>query len=154
MSEHRIAEIKKWLKGNYVLKAEWSVKNNIAWLISEIEIAQRKLQIADDNYTMLEMQLAQSEDFEQLKVTENKELNVLFAMQRKRTKRAEKMWQEATGNHNALPDLGVLFDWLMAEIAELKENNSECEDRFKLMESDRDYGLDEIKRLKAELDKG
>jgi len=47
-------------------------------------------------------------------------------------------------------DLSYLFD----ELERLKEFNSECEDRYKLMESDRDYGLDEIKRLKAELDKG
>jgi len=46
---------------------------------------------------------------------ENKELNALFDMQQKRTKRAEKMWQEATGKHNTLPGLGELLDWLMAE---------------------------------------
>ena len=43
----RLEAIKKWLKGNYVLKAEWSAWNNIKWLISELEkcrkdIADRK----------------------------------------------------------------------------------------------------------------
>ena len=51
---------------------------------------------------------------------ENKELWAVFNLQATRTKKAEKMWQQATGKHSTLPDLGVLLDWLMGEIKRLK----------------------------------
>lgn len=40
------------------------------------------------------------------------------------------------------------------EIDELKELNSECEDRYKLIEADRDYQYKKIKELKELLDGG
>ncbi len=51
---------------------------------------------------------------------ENKELQAVFDLQETRTKKAEKMWQQATGKHSTLPDLGVLLDWLMGEVKRLK----------------------------------
>ena len=51
---------------------------------------------------------------------ENAELQAVFDLQETRTKRAEKMWQQATGKHDTLPDLGVLLDWLMGEVKRLK----------------------------------
>ena len=47
---------------------------------------------------------------------ENKELWAVFNLQATRTKKAEKMWQEATGNPGTLPDLGVLLEWLMKSL--------------------------------------
>jgi len=155
MSKHRIAEIKKWLKGNYVLNAEWSVKNNIAWFISELEKCKRNLEhseiaakgLRDLNREVLaekeelKRELADAYqqrdeiaigshatvdawDDERQKVikleVENKELNALFDLQRTRTKKAEKMWQEAMGKCDTIPDLGVLLDWLINEIKKLK----------------------------------
>ncbi len=47
---------------------------------------------------------------------ENKEIRAVFDLQETRTKKAEKIWQQATGKHGTLPDLGMLLDWLMGEI--------------------------------------
>jgi len=44
---------------------------------------------------------------------EVKELNALFDLQHTRTQKAEHLWRIATGNHNIVPDLGVLIDWLI-----------------------------------------
>lgn len=44
---------------------------------------------------------------------ENKELQAVFDLQHTRTQKAEKMWQEATGKHHTLPDLGTLIEWLI-----------------------------------------
>lgn len=52
---------------------------------------------------------------------ENKELQAVFDLQETRTKKAEKMWQEATGKRHILPDLGVLLDWLMGEVEQCRE---------------------------------
>ena len=52
---------------------------------------------------------------------ENKELNRIFNFQLERMDEADKLWQEATGKHDTSPDLGVLLEWLMAEIKELEE---------------------------------
>ena len=43
---------------------------------------------------------------------ENDELNRLFDLQHNRTRKADKMWQEATGE-TCLPDLGKLVEWLV-----------------------------------------
>jgi len=51
-------------------------------------------------------------ELEQVKA-ENKELNALFDLQHTRTQKAEHLWRIATGNHNIVPDLGVLIDWLI-----------------------------------------
>ena len=45
-------------------------------------------------------------------LTEN---DALFAMQRRRSREADELWQKATGNHDTLPDLGGLLEWLMNE---------------------------------------
>jgi len=42
--------------------------------------------------------------------------NTARDIQRKATLKADKMWQEATGNNDVFPDLGKLLDWLMREI--------------------------------------
>ncbi len=47
---------------------------------------------------------------------DNKELQALFDLQHTRMGKATKLWQQATGKHDTLPDLGVLLDWLMGEI--------------------------------------
>jgi len=52
---------------------------------------------------------------------ENKELNALFNMQQRRMGEAVKLWQDATGKHDTLPDLGRLLDWLLTENAKLRE---------------------------------
>ena len=52
---------------------------------------------------------------------ENKEIWAVFDLQATRTKKAETMWQQATGKHSTLPDLGVLLDWLMGEIKRLNK---------------------------------
>ncbi len=52
---------------------------------------------------------------------ENKELWAVFNLQATRTKKAEHLWQQATGKHDTLPDLGVLMDWLMGEIKQLEQ---------------------------------
>lgn len=43
------------------------------------------------------------------------EYESVFALQRKRMAEADKRWQNATGNHNVMPDLGKLLEWLMAD---------------------------------------
>ena len=40
--------------------------------------------------------------------------DALTMMQHERTLVADKLWQEATGNLDTFPDLGVLIEWLMA----------------------------------------
>ncbi len=52
---------------------------------------------------------------------ENKELQAVFDLQETRTKKAEHLWQQATGKHSTLPDLGVLLDWLMGEMKRSEE---------------------------------
>ena len=47
---------------------------------------------------------------------EVKELQAVFDLQQTRMGEATKLWQQATGEHDTLPDLGVLLDWLMGEI--------------------------------------
>ena len=44
---------------------------------------------------------------------ENKIYDSLFSLQQPRLKKAQHLWQEATGKHDTLPDLGVLLEWLM-----------------------------------------
>ena len=51
---------------------------------------------------------------------ENQLLNTLFDMQQTRMKKATKLWQQATGKKDTLPDLGVLLEWLMAEVRDWK----------------------------------
>lgn len=41
------------------------------------------------------------------------DLNHLFELQNTRMDKATKLWQDATGKHDILPDLGDLLDWLM-----------------------------------------
>ena len=54
---------------------------------------------------------------------EVKELQAVFNLQQTRMGKATKLWQQATGEHDTLPDLGVLLDWLMAEVARLEKEN-------------------------------
>jgi len=46
-------------------------------------------------------------------ISELEQLNALFDLQHTRTQKAEHLWRIATGNHNIVPDLGVLIDWLI-----------------------------------------
>jgi len=48
------------------------------------------------------------------------ELEALFALQQTRMAEATRMWQEATGKQDVLPDLGDLLAWLMARPAALE----------------------------------
>ena len=48
-------------------------------------------------------------------------LERLFEMQHSRSQEADKRWQDATGKHDTIPDLGDLLQWLMAEIDRLKQ---------------------------------
>ena len=87
---------------------------------------------------------------------ENAEFNHVFDFQRDRLAKAEKMWQKATGKHDTMPDLGVLLDWLMAEIKELEKR---IDDWRGAVSGETDRGMEwkdkaekaeaEIKRLKA-----
>ena len=43
----------------------------------------------------------------------NRELQSLFDLQHRRSQEAIQLWQTATGEHNMVPDLGRLLDWLM-----------------------------------------
>ncbi len=47
---------------------------------------------------------------------EAQELQAVFDLQQTRMGKATKLWQQATGKHDTLPDLGVLLDWLMGEM--------------------------------------
>ncbi len=87
---------------------------NIDWLISELEQCRKKLEYAEIAGKGLR-------DLNREVLAENKELQAVFDLQETRTKRAEKMWQQATGKHDTLPDLGVLLDWLMGEIKRLNK---------------------------------
>lgn len=40
-------------------------------------------------------------------------LQALFDLQQTRMERATAAWREATGQHDVLPDLGRLLDWLL-----------------------------------------
>jgi hypothetical protein len=42
-------------------------------------------------------------------------------MQHSRSKEAEKRWQDVTGKHDTIPDLGNLLRWLMDEIDRLED---------------------------------
>lgn len=44
---------------------------------------------------------------------EIKEMQELFDLQHTRSREADKLWQEATGKHDTLPDLGRLLEWLI-----------------------------------------
>ncbi len=44
---------------------------------------------------------------------EVEQLQAVFDMQQTRMGKATKLWQQVTGTHHTLPDLGVLLDWLM-----------------------------------------
>jgi hypothetical protein len=48
--------------------------------------------------------------------TECGDLQRLFDLQHTRTVKAELLWRKATGQHNVLPDLGVLIDWLLDRV--------------------------------------
>ena len=52
---------------------------------------------------------------------ENTELNRLFELQHTRVGEATRLWQEAHGKPDVLPDLGDLVGWLLAEIERLKK---------------------------------
>lgn len=43
------------------------------------------------------------------------EYDALFELQHKRVLEADKEWQRATGQHDVMPDLGTLIEWLMAD---------------------------------------
>ncbi len=62
----------------------------------------------------------------QMAADEAKELWAVFNMQQTRMGKATKLWQQATGEHHTLPDLGVLLDWLMGEIERLKKAGNEA----------------------------
>jgi hypothetical protein len=88
------------IKNKHIYQGLWGhneddaiTKGDIEWLIAELERCRE----------------------------ENAELNAIFELERTRSKQADKMWQKATDNPGTIPDLGVLLEWLMANIAELEE---------------------------------
>ena len=52
-------------------------------------------------------------------IDESHGLEKLFEIQHRRSQEADKRWQEATGKHDTIPDLGDLLRWLMDEIDRL-----------------------------------
>jgi len=52
------------------------------------------------------------------------EMNLLFEMQNKRMREADKYWQKLTGKKNTYPDLGQLLFFLMDRIKELESKQS------------------------------
>ncbi len=56
---------------------------------------------------------------------ENKEIQALFDLQHTRMKEATRLWQDATGKHDILPDLGDLLTWLLDEIDRLEKGKDE-----------------------------
>lgn len=71
----------------------------------------------------------------------NEEYDALFELQWKRTKDASRLWQKATGNHDSMPDLGMLIEWLLerAEKAEARVAELEAELREGWRDSDRTF---------------
>ena len=55
-----------------------------------------------------------------------KELQDLFSLQQTRMGEATKRWQDATGEHNVLPDLGELLAWLMSGWDEARAQLAAC----------------------------
>ena len=95
----------------------YASEDEIDWLMAEVERLRKMQPIA--NVTLSD----DAKHFEGLAKkaeAENAELQAVFDLQETRTKKAEKMWQQATGKHNTLPDLGVLLDWLMGEVKHQK----------------------------------
>ena len=78
-------------------------------------------------------------------LAENAELQAVFDLQATRTKKAEKMWQQATGKHNTLPDLGVLLDWLMGEVKHQKSVSQIWYDSDKRQRRHRKWALKEAR---------
>lgn len=54
-------------------------------------------------------------------VAENIELNRLFDLQQTRMAEATNRWREATGNHEILPDLGNLLEWMLRSMDSMQE---------------------------------
>ncbi len=134
MSEDRLEEIKRDIVNN---AGSWDIidSDDVIWLMSELEksreeIAQLEKRDKQVEIAILATRQQRDDEFnraEKYKIelekskAENKELQVVFDLQATRTKKAEKMWQQATGKHDTLPDLGVLLDWLMGEIKRLNK---------------------------------
>jgi hypothetical protein len=82
------------------------------------------------------------DEFHTLKA-DNKELESLFAMQKRRVIEATKYWQEKTGRKDTWPDLGALLMFLMDEVAEVKGLRDALEEIDSIMppinESDQIY---------------
>jgi len=138
MSEDRLEEIQsrydyKNPNGDFFYEAivcgvKTEIVKDMSWLISELEKCR----------------------------AENKELNRIFDFQLERMDEADKLWQDATGKHDTSPDLGVLLEWLMAEIKQLEKR---IDDWRGAVSSETDRGMEwkdkaekaeaEVKRLKA-----
>ena len=113
-------------------------EEDVKWLISELEesraeVAQLEKRDKQVEIAILATRQQRDDEFnraEKYKIelekskAENAELQAVFDLQATRTKKAEKMWKEATGKHSTLPDLGVLLDWLMGEIEDCKGASS------------------------------
>ena len=52
---------------------------------------------------------------------ENREQEKLFELQRRRMGEATRIWQQATGRTDVLPDLGALLAWLLEERESLQK---------------------------------
>ena len=125
MSEDRIEEIKKLSKDRSYYTNKTVTNSDVSWLISELEQSRDVVKRLNKMQPVANVTLSDdAKHFESLAKkaeAENKELQAVFDLQETRTKKAEHLWQQATGKHSTLPDLGVLLDWLMGEIKQLEQ---------------------------------
>jgi hypothetical protein len=112
------------------LVEEQGADGDKCWLIVQLETETRKnkrlLAYVDGNDKDAELEaaeatcrslLAQSSRWEAQALEAGvrvAELEALFALQKTRMTETTRMWQEATGKQDVLPDLGDLLAWLMA----------------------------------------
>lgn len=78
---------------------------------------------------------------------DNEEYTLLFNLQHTRTREADNLWQEATGNRDMLPDLGVLIQWLLDRIKAL-------ESQLAAKQEDVDAIIRVIERVEIKIERG
>ncbi len=92
------------------------VNRNLSKAVADLSRQRRLRKRSIDFARFYNMKRQMAED-------EAKELWGVFYMYETRMGEATKLWQQATGEHDTLPDLGVLLDWLMGEIERLEKEN-------------------------------
>ena len=98
----------------------WDQTKGIATEIARLKIENESLRkevahgILEASSALVEGKAKQADEIMSLKA-QLAEWVSLFALQHSRVQAAEKRWQDATGRHDAMPDLGTLIEWLMAQ---------------------------------------